>query len=185
MGGAVGMNFMTPMSMESANKGVEAELDRLTYSAYLLTLDPGLAMSLVMTAVEDAQEDASSPANLLRRTVELSLQQLRRENTWRLDRESSALEALLYGDVTAVESMRVLSFQEKINGNPIVLLDYAARITFVLHHVLDYQITEAAAMLEMTEKKYRAHLRTAYLQLASLHVASRAPASGVVGAARA
>jgi hypothetical protein len=76
---------MTPQLIETANQSIEAELDRLTYSAYLLTLDPGLALSVVMTAVEDAQEDLSSPANLLRRTIELSLQQLRRESTARLD----------------------------------------------------------------------------------------------------
>ena len=81
---------MTPQLIETANKGIEAELDRLTYSAYLLTLDPGLAMSVVMIALEGAQEDLSSPRNLLQRTVELSLQQLRRDSTARLDRESSA-----------------------------------------------------------------------------------------------
>ena len=175
---------MAPQLIETANKGVEAELDRLTYSAYLLTLDPGLAMSVVMTAVEGAEEDLGcSPPNLLRRTVELSLQQLRRESTARLDRESSAFEAVLYGDATMAESKRVWSFNEYMSGNPIVLLDHAARITFVLHHVLDYKITEAAAMVEMSEKKYRAHLRTAYLQLASLHVASGRSASTVVGEA--
>jgi len=40
-------------------------------------------------------------------------------------------------------------------------------------------------MLEMSEKKYRAHLRTAYLQLGSVHVTSAAFISGIVGAARA
>lgn len=176
---------MTPQSIETINEVVEAELDRLTYSAYLLTLDPSLAMSAVMTAVEDAQEDLSSPANLLRRTVELSLQQLRVESTRRMDRESSAFEALLYGAVTAAESDRSLSFKENMNDNPIALLDHAARITFVLHHVLDYRITDAATMLEMSEKEYRAHLRKAYLQLAALHVASAAPTRDVVGESRA
>jgi DNA-directed RNA polymerase specialized sigma24 family protein len=52
----------------------------------------------------------------------------------------------------------------------------------VLHHVLDYQIIEAAAMIEMSEKEYRAHLREAYLQLASLHIA--ASASGIIGEAQ-
>jgi hypothetical protein len=174
---------LTPQLIEAANKGMEAELDRLTYSAYLLTLDPGLAMSVVMTAVEWAEEDLSSPPNLLRRTVELSLQQLRRDSTARFDCESSAFEALLYRDATAAESKRALSFKENITGNPILLLDYTARVTFVLHHVLDCKISEAAAMVEMSEKEYRAHLRKAYLQLASLHVAAAAPASSVVGEA--
>jgi hypothetical protein len=148
----VAVDPMISQLIQTADQGIEAELDRLTCSAYLLTLDPGLAMSVVMTDLEGAQEDLSSPPNLLRRTVKLSLQQLRRDSTARSDRESSAFEALLYGDATAAESKRPLSFKENLNGNPIVLLGYAARITFVLHHVLDYQITEAAAMLEMSEK---------------------------------
>jgi DNA-directed RNA polymerase specialized sigma24 family protein len=176
---------MTPQLIETTNQVVETELDRLTYSAYLLTLDPSLAMSVVMTALEGAQEDLSSPAILLRRTVELSLQQLRVESTTRLDRESSAFEALLYGAVTAAQSKPTLSFKENMNDNPIALLDHAERITFVLHHVLDYRITEAATMLEMSEKEYRSHLRNAYLRLASLHVASAAPTSGAVGKGRA
>jgi len=176
---------MTPQLIETTNEVVEAELDRLTYSAYLLTLDPSLAMSVVMTALEGAQEDLSSPANLLRRTVELSLQQLRVESTRRADRESSAFEALLYGAVTAAESNPSLSFKGNMDENPIALLDHAARITFVLHHVLDYRITDAAAMLEMSEKEYRAHLREAYLQLAALHFAFAAPTRDVVGEARA
>jgi hypothetical protein len=171
---------MTPQLIEAANNGIEAELDRLTYSAYLLTLDPRLAVSVVMTAVEGVQDDLSSPANLLRRTVELSLQQLQRESTWRLDRESSAFEALLYGTAAAADSKRALSFKESMNGNPIALLDYAPRVTFVLHHVLDYKISEAAGMVDMSEKEYRAYLWHAYLQLASLHVASAADAGSVV-----
>jgi hypothetical protein len=176
---------MTPQLIETTNNGIEAELDHLTYSACLLTLDPGLAMSVVRTAVERAEGDLSSPPDLLRRTVELSLQQLRRESIAHRDRESSALEALLYGDVAAADSKRSLLFKENMSGNPIVLLDHAARISFVLHHVLDYQITEAATMLEMSEKEYRAHLRESYLQLASWHVASAASAAGIVGEARA
>ena len=174
---------MTPQLIETANQSIEAELDRLTYSAYLLTLDPGLALSVVLTVVEGAQDDLCSRANLLQRTVELSLRQLRRESTWCLDRESSPFEVLFYGESTAVESKRAFSFKENMNGNPILLLEYWSRITFVLHHVLNYQIREAAAMLEMREKEYREHLRKAYLQLASLHVASMAPASSIVGEA--
>ena len=172
---------MMPQSVEITNEVIEAELDRLTYSAYLLTLDPSSAMSVVMTALEGAQEDLSSSAALLRRTVELSLQQLRLEATRRLDRESSAFEALLYGAVTAAESNPALSLKESINENPIALLDHAARIAFVLHHVLDYGITDAATMLKMSEKEYRAHLRESYLQLAALQVLSAAPANSVVG----
>lgn len=176
---------MTPQLIETANKDIDGELDRLTYSAYLLTQDPGLAISVVMFALEGAESDHSSRPNLLRRTVELSLQQLRRDSLTRLDRESSGFETLLYGDATAAESKRALSFKETLNGNPILLLDYAARVTFVLHHVLNYQITEAAAMLEMSEKEYRGHLRESYLQLASLRVLFTAPAHGVVADVRA
>jgi DNA-directed RNA polymerase specialized sigma24 family protein len=172
---------MIPQLVETTNEVVEAELDRLTYSAYLLTLDPGLAMSVVMTALEGAQEDLSSPADLLRRTIELSLQQLRVESTRRLDRESSAFEALLYGAVTAAESNSALSLKESINENTIALLDYTARIAFVLHHVLDYGVTDAATMLKMSEKEYRAHLRESYLQLAALQVLPAAPTNSVVG----
>lgn len=174
---------MTPQSNEGTDKDIEAELDRLTYSAYLLTLDPGLAISVVMAAIESSEEDLSSPANLLRRTVELSLQPLLRESTARLDRESSAFEALLYSEATFAESERDLSFKESMSGNPIALLDYASRVTFVLHHVLDYKISEAAGIVDMTEKEYRAHLRQAYLQLACLHVAPEVSASSVVGEA--
>jgi len=177
---------MTPQLIDaSANNGIEAELDRLTCSAYLLTLDPDLAMSVVMTALESAEEELSSPANLLRRTVELSLQQLRPQPTARSDRESSAFEALLYGLASSVESENAASFRNNLSGSPIVLLDHTARITFVLHHVLDYKISESAAMLEMNEKEYRAHLRRAYLQLASLQIASGVSASSVAGEARA
>jgi hypothetical protein len=67
---------MTPQLSQPADKNIDAELDRLTYSAYLLTLDPGLALSVVMAALDDSV--GKPDANLLRRTVELSLQQLRR-----------------------------------------------------------------------------------------------------------
>jgi hypothetical protein len=172
---------MTPQMIEEANNSIQAELDRLTCSAYLLTLDPALALSVVMTAVEVAQKEISPPSNLLRRTVELSLQELRRKSTGRSDRESPAFEVLLYGDATTIESKHALLFKENTSANPILLLDYSARVTFVLHHVLGYKINEAAAMVEMSEKEYRAHLRRAYLQLASLHFVSAASASSVVG----
>jgi Sigma-70, region 4 len=175
---------MTPQLIETANQAIDAELDRLAYSAYLLTLDPGLAMSVVMTAVEDAEQHIiCSPPGLLRRTVELSLKQLRGEAAAMLDRESSAFEAVLYGDDTAAESKYPPSFKQNLSGNPIVLLDYAARVTFVLHHVLGFPIAEAAAMFEMSEKNYRTQLRKAYLRLASLQVRSGRSASSVVGEA--
>jgi hypothetical protein len=39
---------MTLQISQPADKNLQAELDRLTYSAYLLTLDPGVAFSVVM-----------------------------------------------------------------------------------------------------------------------------------------
>jgi hypothetical protein len=37
---------MTPQLSQTTDKNIDAELDRLTYSAYLLTLDPGLGCRL-------------------------------------------------------------------------------------------------------------------------------------------
>jgi hypothetical protein len=43
---------MTPQITQAADKHIQSELDRLTYSAYLLTLDPGMAVSVVMRAID-------------------------------------------------------------------------------------------------------------------------------------
>jgi len=45
---------------------------------------------------------------------------------------------------------------------------------FVLHHILGYTIKETAVMARITEKECRAHLRNAYLQLASSKIGSKA-----------
>lgn len=103
---------MTSQLVESGGNGIEPELERLTYSAYLLTLDPGLAVSVVMAALERAEKERTA-SDLLRATVELSLGQLRRESTARLDRESSAFEAVLYGYSTDAPSSRSLSLTER------------------------------------------------------------------------
>jgi DNA-directed RNA polymerase specialized sigma24 family protein len=172
---------MSPRLLETADKGIEAELERLTCSAYLLTLDPGLALSVVMAALDRAEEELGPASDLLRSTVELSLRQLRREPTARSDRESSAFEAVLYGYSTHAASRRSASLKENMSGNPILALDYSARIAFVLHHVLGYKLNEAAAMSDMSEKEFRAHLRQAYLQLASSHFGSGATGSEILG----
>ena len=52
-------------------------------------------------------------------------------------------------------------------NNPILSLDSSSRIAFVLHHLLGYKIEDAAFLIEVSEKEFRACLRTAYLQLAS------------------
>jgi len=172
---------MIPQLVERADKSIEAELDRLTYSAYLLTLDPGLALSVVMAALDRAEEELSPASDLLRTTVELSLHRLRRESTAHLDRESSAFEAVLYGYSADAASRRSASLKENMSGNHILALGYSARIAFVLHHVLGYKLNEAAAMADLSEKEFRAHLRQAYLQLASSHFGPAAAGDEVLG----
>src|SRR5580698_7355563 len=86
---------MTPQIRQTADKHIESELDRLTYSAYLLTLDPGVAVSVVMTAIRGSLEEITSAPDLLERTVELALEQLDRESRMEGDGESSAFDAAL------------------------------------------------------------------------------------------
>ena len=59
---------MTPQISQAADKHIESELDRLTYSAYLLTLDPGVAVSVVMTAIDGSLEEVTTGPDLLERT---------------------------------------------------------------------------------------------------------------------
>ena len=171
---------MTRQLIGATNSGIESELDRLAYSAYMLTLDPTLAFLVVMTAVEGAEEGHDAPPDLLRRTVELSLAQLPRESTVGADREASAFEAALYAYSTAAPSKRLLSLKETMSGNPILLLNPSARMAFVLHHVLGYTVREAARMAKVSEKEFRAYLRKAYLQLASFQFAPLTVASNVL-----
>jgi hypothetical protein len=156
---------MTPQIMQPGNNSIDVELDQLTYSAYLLTLNPDLALSVVMAAIDMSMEDFASRRDLLRRTIEMSLAQLRLEASPASDRKASAIEALLYGDSS---SKLALSLKEQTEGNPIPLLNSNARIAFVLHHLLGYGLSRAAAMARISEKEYHTHLREAYLQLASL-----------------
>ena len=51
--------------------------------------------------------------------------------------------------------------------NPILSLDSDSRIAFLLHHLLGYKIEDAALLVELSEKDFRADLRSAYLQLVS------------------
>ncbi len=159
---------MTPQIREAAGKHIESELDRLTYSAYLLTLDPGVAVSVVMTAIDGSLEELTTGPDLLERTVELALEQLRRESRMEENGESSAFDAVLYGQSTAIDSPSFQSLND-LSGNPILLLDSTSRIAFVLHHVLGYKLGVAAAKAQMDETEYRAQLRKAYLRLASFH----------------
>ena len=163
---------MTPQISQAADKQIEfeqleSELDRLTYSAYLLTLDAGASVSVVMAAIDRSLEEISARSDLLERTVELALEQLRRESRTEGDAESSPFDAVLYGHSAAINSPTFQSLKD-LSGNPILLLDSTSRIAFVLHHVLGYKLGEAASKAQMDETEYRAQLRKAYLRLASL-----------------
>ena len=159
---------MTPQISQVADNHIESELDQLTYSAYLLTLDSGVAVSVVMTAIDGSLEEITTGPDLLERTIELALEQLRRESRTERDGESSAFDAVLYGHSAAINSPTFQSLKD-LSGNPILLLDSTSRIAFVLHHVLGYELGEAAAKAQMDETEYRAQLRKAYLRLASFH----------------
>ena len=172
---------MAPQLRQPGNNSIDVELGQLTYSAYLLTLDPGLAISVVMAAVDPSMEDLASCDDLLRRTIEMSLAHLRLEASPASDRESLAIEALLYGDSNFATAKLALSLKEQTNGNPILLLDSDARIAFVLHHVLDYSIKGAAVMTQISEKEYCTRLRKAYQQLASLQQGAYATAGNMLG----
>src|SRR5579863_8506515 len=91
-------NAMTPQLIQPGNDCIDTELDQLAYSAYLLTLDPDLALSVVMAAVDAAIEDQASTHDVLQRTIEISLTQLRLNPSAVLDRESFPFEAFLYSD---------------------------------------------------------------------------------------
>ena len=159
---------MAPQISQPADN-LQAELDRLTYSAYLLTLDPVVAVSVVMTAIDGSLEHITVDSDLIERTVELSLQQLRKESITGWDRESSAVDAVLYGRSTAIDSPAFRSLEE-LSGNPILRLDSTSRIAFVLHHVLGYTIHDAAGKAQVSEKQFRTQLRNAYLQLTSVRL---------------
>jgi DNA-directed RNA polymerase specialized sigma24 family protein len=143
-------------------------------------LDPELTLSVVMAAIDTSREDVASRHDLLQRTVEISLAQLRLDASAPSDRESVAVEAVLYSDAHFATPTLILSLKEQTNGNPILLLDSGARIAFVLHHVLGFSISGAAAMTRISEKEYHRQLRKAYLQLASLQVGAYAIA-GMLG----
>ena len=160
---------MTPQMSQTSENDLQAELDRLTYSAYLLTLDPGKAFSAVARALEGSPEETTPNSHLLERTVELALEEVLCESGARWDGESSAYDALLYGRSADVNSKAFQSLED-LNDSPILLLDSTSRIAFVLHHLLGFKISHAAVKARLTEKQYRAQLRRAYLQLASFRL---------------
>jgi hypothetical protein len=160
-------NAMTQQSARTEKTSIEAELDRLTYSTYLLTLNRGLALSVVLTALDWSLEKPIANSDLQRRTVELSLRQLRHQSGVDSDSECPSCEAVLYDDSGVANSKGFSSSEQDISSNPILSLDAGSRIAFVLHHVLGYDIEESALLADLDEKGFRAQLRSAYVQLAS------------------
>jgi hypothetical protein len=160
---------MTPQMIQATEKDLQAELDQLTYSAYLLTLDPGKAFSAVARALEESPEEATPNSALLERTVELALEEVLCESGARWDGESSAYDVVLYGRSAATNSKAFQSLQD-LKDSPILLLDSTSRIAFVLHHLLGFKISDAAVKARLTERQYRAQLRRAYLQLSSFRL---------------
>src|SRR5215467_12617658 len=117
---------------ESSN--IDVEIGQLTYYAYLLTLNPDVASSVVMAAV-DSSDSLASRHYLVHRTVAISLAQLRQDASAPSDTESLSVEALLYGDASCATATLIQCLKEQTNSNPILLLDSEARIAFILHHV--------------------------------------------------
>lgn len=169
---------MTPEITRTGDKHL-SEFDWLTYSAYLLTLDPGVALSVVMTAIDGSIEEVSSGADLLERTVQLALGQIRHDSRTEWDSESSAFDAVIYGHSAAINSPTFQSLKD-LSDNPILLLDSTSRIAFVLHHVLGDKLRKGAAMAQMEETEYRRELRKAYLRLAAFQFEQQVLASNVL-----
>jgi hypothetical protein len=169
---------MTPQTSQ-ADTNPQAELDRLTYSAYLLTLDPGKAFSAAERAIDGSLEETTVNSDLLGRTVELALEDVLCESRTSWDGESSAYDVVLYGHSQAINSKAFQSLLD-LNSSPLLLLDSTSRIAFVLHHLLGYKISDAAGKARLSEKQYRAQLRRAYQQLAAFRLEVGTPASGGV-----
>jgi hypothetical protein len=166
---------MTPQTSQPETN-LQAELDQLTYSAYLLTLDPGKAFSVVARAIDGSLGETAPNSDLLERTVELALEEVLCESGARWDGESSAYDVVLYGSSAAANSKAFQSLQD-LNDSPILLLDSSSRVAFVLHHLLGFTIGDAAVKAQLTEKQYRVQLRRAYVQLASFRLQDGTPAS--------
>ena len=161
---------MTPQMSWTTGNNLQAELDRLTYWAYLLTLEPGVAVSMVMPAIDWSLEEITSDPDLLQPTVELALEQSCRESGPGWDSESSPFDAALYGYSATLNSPAFESLKD-LTGNPILLLDSTSRIALVLHLVVGYKIREAARMAHMEEAEYRSELQRAYVQLEARNLA--------------
>ena len=161
---------MTTNISQATDPNVEPELERLTYSAYLLTLDPALALSVVMAAIDSLLEEPGADTNLEARTVELSLQHL----------QARSSAPLRDGDPRMVDASLLTAWRQDLVENPILSLDALARIAFVLHHVLGYSIQRSAAFANLSAKEFRAQLRSAYLQLDSQQFVHGMPSNAVL-----
>src|ERR1700721_807137 len=112
-------NAMTQPSARTQEANIDAELDRLTYSPYLLTLDRGLALSVVLTALDWSLEKPIANSDLQRRTVELSLRQLQHQSGVDGDSEEPSSEAVLYDDSGVSNSKRFSSSEGEKNNTQI------------------------------------------------------------------
>src|SRR5690242_18964569 len=65
---------MTPQLSQTSDNNHQAQLDRLNYSAYLLTLDPGKAFSAVARAIDRYLEEITADSDLLERLVQFALE---------------------------------------------------------------------------------------------------------------
>lgn len=135
-----------------------------------------------MTAIDRCTEEVSSGPDLLERTVQLALGQIRHDSRTEWDGESSAFDGVIYGHSAAINSPTFQSLKD-LSGNPILLLDSTSRIAFVLHHVLGCKLRKGAAMAQMDEREYRTELRKAYLRLAAFQFEQQVLASNVLGQA--
>ena len=116
------------------------------------------------SAIDGSLEKLTSHSDLQRRTVELSLCQLQSEMAW--DGEGSSYDLVVHTDSRLACPKRFTCREEEMNGNPILSLDSGARVAFVLHHVPGYNIEQSASLVETDEGRFRAQLRSVYVQLA-------------------
>ena len=166
---------MTPQMSQTPKSNLQAELDWLTHSAYLLTLDLGKASWAAVRAIDRSPEEATVKSDLLERTVELALEDALGESGTSWDGEASAYDVALYGLPAAINSESLQTLRD-LSDNSILLLDSTSRIAFVLHHLLGFEISDAAVKARLSEKQYRAKSRRAYVQLASFALEGGTPA---------
>ena len=82
---------MTPQISQTPKNNLQAEIDWLTHSAYLLTLDLGKAFSAVERAINRSPAETTVQSDLLERTVEAALEGVLCEAGTSWDGEASAL----------------------------------------------------------------------------------------------